>query len=369
MDLNELQSARDRERQTDKLQQLRESFYADAGAFIGQLRAERDRAVERAGDPFDSPEVRQLTDEIETAEQTVEAIYENRVGKLVKNASFAAADMPVDTEGMTAEEQALFDRLVDDIKHNRARVLALLDGDAGDDSRDDSTATDTADADGAVADSRANEPRGSPPTREDDPSPPKPDEESPPGRAKDGPPGSDRPAAGMSRADDERPGAGTDSSGNAGDVENAGDTEDDPGRASRRMAAADVMGNPADAGGEEHPDPATPAPTDSAGHRTDRDAHLGQTHSGDLASEQQTERPVRKDGGTEETSTESRRASPEGATTESGDVERRQVQVLEEVETFLGFDDRDYDLEPDDVVSLPATNADILLERGVAREL
>ena len=40
MNLEELQTARDRERQTDKLQQLRESFYADAGEFIQQLQTE-----------------------------------------------------------------------------------------------------------------------------------------------------------------------------------------------------------------------------------------------------------------------------------------------------------------------------------------
>jgi DNA replication factor GINS len=128
IDLDELQSVRDRERQTDKLQQLRESFYADAGEFIQGLRDQRERAAERADDPFDSTEVNRLTDEIDTAEQTVEAIYEKRVGKIVKAASFAAADLPAGSEGMTREEQQLFETLVEDIKQNRQHVLDVLDG-------------------------------------------------------------------------------------------------------------------------------------------------------------------------------------------------------------------------------------------------
>jgi len=128
MNLDELQSVRDSERRTDSLQQLRESFYADAGEFIQELREERERAAERADDPFDAPEVDRLTSEINAAEETVEAIYEKRLGKLVKAASLAAADMPAGTEGMTAEEQRLFDTLVEEIRANRQHVLDVLAG-------------------------------------------------------------------------------------------------------------------------------------------------------------------------------------------------------------------------------------------------
>ncbi|MFC7154416.1 hypothetical protein ACFQPA_02970 [Halomarina halobia] len=130
MNLDELQSAQSRERQTDSLQQLRESFYQEAGRFIRQLREERERAAERAADPFDAPEVRRLTDDIKTAERTVEAIYERRIGKLVKQASLEAAGMAADASGLTREEQDVFGRLVGAIEENRARVLddALDDG-------------------------------------------------------------------------------------------------------------------------------------------------------------------------------------------------------------------------------------------------
>ncbi len=128
MNLDELQSVRDRERQTDSLQQLRETFYADAGEFIRDLRARREQAAERADDPFDAPEVDRLNNEIEAAEETVEAIYEKRLGKLVKAASLAAAGMTAQTEGMTAEEQQLFETLVADIESNRQYVLDVLAG-------------------------------------------------------------------------------------------------------------------------------------------------------------------------------------------------------------------------------------------------
>jgi Uncharacterized protein conserved in archaea len=144
---------------------LRESFYADAGEFIQELRDRRERAAERADDPFDAPEIDRLTSEINAAEETVEAIYEKRLGKLVKAASLAAADMPAGTDGMTAEEKQLFDTLVGDIRANRERVLDVL---AGEQSAADGPAEDAsspgADGDAGSADndngtaSRAAEP-------------------------------------------------------------------------------------------------------------------------------------------------------------------------------------------------------------------
>ncbi|MFC7020890.1 MULTISPECIES: hypothetical protein [Haloarcula] len=128
MNLDELQSVQSRERQTDQLQQLRATFYEEAGEFIAQLREERSRAAERADDPFDAPEVNHLTDDINTAEQTIEAIYERRVGKIVKMASLAAADMPMEDDGLTQEERTLFETMVQAIKDNRNHVLDVVSG-------------------------------------------------------------------------------------------------------------------------------------------------------------------------------------------------------------------------------------------------
>jgi len=97
-------------------------------AYVADLRAARDRRAEQVAKPFSDDDVRRMSDEVETAEEVAEALYERRVGKVVKLASFAAADMPVDADGMTTEERQLFDDLVDRISENKSRVLDVLAG-------------------------------------------------------------------------------------------------------------------------------------------------------------------------------------------------------------------------------------------------
>lgn len=128
MNLDDLRSTQVDERGTDSLQPLRPSFYEDAAAYLADLRERRDQLAERVDNPFDSEEVRRLTDELETAQEVVEAIYDRRVGKLVKRASLAAAGMPADEEGLTQEERELFGDLVERIEANRTEVLAILEG-------------------------------------------------------------------------------------------------------------------------------------------------------------------------------------------------------------------------------------------------
>lgn len=129
MNLDDLRAVQVDERGTDSLQPLRDSFYRDVAAYIERLREERERAAAAADDPFDSAEVRQLTDEIETVEEVVEAIYDRRMGKVVKRASLAASGMQTDETGLTDEEAELFDGLVRLIEANRRDVLATIDGD------------------------------------------------------------------------------------------------------------------------------------------------------------------------------------------------------------------------------------------------
>ncbi|WP_254821435.1 hypothetical protein [Haloglomus halophilum] len=135
MDLDELRSAQSRERQASQLQHLRDGFYEEAASFIRGLRTERERATANSeySYPYDDPEVQRLTNEIQTAEEVVESLYERRVGKVVKMASFDAAGMAVDAEGLTTEESDLFETLVGDIESNRGRVLDALAGTAGGD--------------------------------------------------------------------------------------------------------------------------------------------------------------------------------------------------------------------------------------------
>lgn len=146
MDLDELQSTKDTERGKDSLQHLRDSFYTDVADHIAYLKGNRNERAARADDPFDNPEVQRLTSEIDATEQLVKSIYERRVGKLVKLASFAAADMPADEEGLTTEEQELFSDLVSRIKDNRTHVLDVLAGETASESTEsagDSEPTDS----------------------------------------------------------------------------------------------------------------------------------------------------------------------------------------------------------------------------------
>ena len=276
MDLDELQSVRDRERQQDKPQQLRDSFYEDAAEFVDQLRRERDRVASEAEDPY-APEARRLHDEIETAEQFVEDIYERRIGKTVKAASLDAAALPAEVDGLTREERELFEQLVERIRHNRDRVLSALDPD------EPTSQEEPADI-------------GAEPVRESTRS-------------------------------------STSSGDRAPDTSPPSTSTVDPGAES---TARDHPDPPADTGPDDQPEP-------------------------------DDDRPVRNDGG--------RGKAPAGASetaeqrSADGESDRTRVLVTEDVDTFMGVDTRDYDLSADDVVVLPAANAETLLDRGAARQL
>ncbi|WP_336327982.1 DNA replication complex subunit Gins51 [Halovenus sp. HT40] len=311
MNLEELQAARDRERQTDKLQQLRESFYADAGEFIQQLQTERDRAAERADDPFDSPEVSQLTDEINTAEQTVEAIYEKRVGKIVKAASFAAADLPAEAEGMTKEEQDLFDTLVENIKANRQHVLAVLDGEEP--PTDETAGTTAPEPDVSAADLMGT---GDETAADSEP-----------------PAEISAPTEPPADADPEPPAERPPTGGDQPPTEQGADREMPP--------------QESDHVGERAPDTADPGHPEAP------------THQGDA---------VRNDGGKPATAASTEGTSP-GTDSEPPAIQRQTVRITDDVGTFVGSDERDYDLERDDIVTLPESNASILIDRDAAEQL
>ena len=304
MKLDELQSVQSRERQTDQLQQLRATFYEEAGQFVAQLREERDRAAERADDPFDSPEVNRLTDDIKTAEQTVEAIYERRVGKIVKMASLAAADMPTDDGGLTQEERELFETMVEAIEGNRRHVLDVVSGEA---------------PTGAVGDgeSESTQPAETAP------------EDATPAEA-DSDPAVD--AADIMGGGD---GAPTE----AGDQATpAGSELADPGESADRPA------------GEATAVESDPAPSSAGRSSTDTESGPAQT-------------------GTTAVSTPSTAGGIEESSAAEADVDRKTVRITDEVGEIFGVDERSYDLSTDDVVTLPADNADPLVERDAAEPL
>ncbi|WP_049986959.1 DNA replication complex subunit Gins51 [Halobellus rufus] len=303
MDLEELRSVRRTERQKDSLQHLRDSFYEDVAAYIAERKAERRRAADAAEDPFDDPDVGRLTDEIETAEDVVESIYERRVGKVVKLASFAAADMSADTDGLTAEERDLFEGLVGRIKQNRQTVLDVLAGEGGSegDDRAPPAETDHGTTSAAVGSSNAD---ASPSTEADSIA------------------ATDAPSAEAAAAPTDEP-AGSD------DV------------------LADAMGGPDDGGAAEpasdaadaDPDVPPDVPPDAPPDASAPDAPV--VESADAAEAEQA----------------------------SEETDRVTLRITEDVGQIFGVDEREYDLESEDVVTLPTTNAGPLLERDAAEQL
>jgi len=313
MNLGDLQSARSKERQKDSLQHLREDFYADVGRFVEELRTERERAAAAADDPFAAPEVRRLTDDIETAENTVEAIYERRVGKLVKLASLDAAGMPADEDGLTSEERDLFDTLVDSIESNRAHVLEdVLAGEG------DATATDDA------AETSSAPGVGESPT------------------PTDAGPAAETVSDDATAHDTAEPAGTAEPDGGVADAEGtAGRAES--GAAEGGVTAADAMGG------------------DTPGAAADES--LSDEARGDepSASERSSE-AGRASAGADD-------AGSETAQRESDDTDRTTVRITRDVGEIMGVDERTYHLASEDVVTLPEVNATPLLERDAAEQL
>ena len=313
MNLDELQSVQARERQSSDLQHLRSSFYKEVGEYINELNEERARVVEAAEDPFSEPEVRRLTDDIETAEGTVEAIYERRVGKVVKKASIAAAGMPIEDDGLTAEEEALFEDLVDRIESNRETVLSVLDGEAP---------TVSCSIDEETQSSGRSQPGELQSSKEKASQPPV-EEISQPSGGPDLPTDSESPADGVSAADLMGDGAET---------------------AAETISAENDPGSPHTATTEEAQTGPEPTPPSTNGREPD----------GDTAPE--------TDGPTATAVAEQNERSTPG-------IPRTTVRITSDIGEIVGADDRDYDLGNEDVVTLPSPNADVLIEKDAAERL
>ncbi|MFB6267473.1 MAG: hypothetical protein ABEI31_07420 [Halodesulfurarchaeum sp.] len=311
MDLEELRAVQNRERETDGLQELRDSFYEDVAAYLQSLREERREVAAEADDPFRSPAVNELTDELETAERVAEAIYERRIGKLVKQASLAATGMPADEEGLTAEERALYRDVVTRIKENKRAVLDSIAGEgaesasglgegqveASDVGQSDTGKSGQSDAveggqSDAVEGGQSGSAKAEPGTRTGQPAP------------------------------------GQETTAAQGDVEStqtdASEQEGTPDQSSEKGTATTD-----DATGKEPP--------------SEESESVDADEDGDVAGD--------------------------GGTTGSGTVDRTTVRVTEDIGEIYGVDERAYHLEADDVADLPTENAKPLLERDAAEEL
>lgn len=329
MNLEELRSVRRAERQKDSLQHLRDSFYRDVADYIVQLKDERERAVEAADDPFSSEEVRKLTDRIESTTEIANALYERRVGKVVKHASFAAADMATDEDGMTTEERDLFDDLVARIRANRETVLATLDGNRESASSGAETAADPSES---PVESHVDQNAEASPER------------------------TETPAAEPSETTDSDPTPSP-------PPEAMGDETGD--------LLADALGETADA-----PDAQSPPPEESATGSPRGDGGVATAATGDDPSGR-AENPVPTDETNDDTHEADVAAATAGPSTASqssdsesdAGPERVTLRITKDVPSFYGIDDRDYDLAPEDVVTLPTTNAEPLIQKNAAERI
>ncbi|ELY64446.1 DNA replication complex subunit Gins51 [Natrinema versiforme] len=329
MNLDELRSVQSKERQKDSLQNLRPSFYQEVGEYIADLEDERDRVAEQAEDPFSAPEVGRLTDEIETAKDVVEAIYERRMGKLVKQASLAAAGMAANDEGLTAEEADLFDDLVDRIGSNKSRVLDVLEGVEGAATEPDARIDAAADSDPTATDG----PSGRE-SRPDDPSPPGATTDETPPAPPEEPAGPEASEAGG------KPGAG-DSSG---------------------VSPADVMG------GEG---PSTDAPEADAVDRSEPANPSNDRPDGPNAAQGSggPDGATGPDSAPTPPNPDADSAAGTRDDDEPADIDRTTVRITSDIGSILGVDDREYTLTSDDVVTLPEQNAAPLVDREAAERL
>lgn len=325
MNLDELRTVQAKERRKDSLQHLRDSFYEDVATYIEDLRAARDRRAERVDNPFSDGEVRRMSDEIEAAEEVAEAVYERRVGKAVKLASFAAAEMPVETEGMTTQERALFDDLVARIEENKTTVLDILAG------RHETEAPASANDSDSVTSSAA------------------PDTGTSPAAAPD------------SSTSDAADASGSDG-GLLADAMGAGNSD-----------GADAGG---DAAADEDDGGYTPvAPERATGdvppEATDASESESDATRSDSGAPESAEAPAAPDASTASDAPEASVAaesSSDGSAHADG-TDRTTVRIVQDVGAILGVDEREYTLATDDVVTLPSANAEPLLQRNAAERV
>ncbi|MDZ7687836.1 MAG: hypothetical protein U5J64_03770 [Halobacteriales archaeon] len=123
IDLDDLRQVQAEERRSEKLQELSDTFYEDAADYIESMREERDTC----DDPY-SDEAQRINDALRSARQVTEAIYERRVGKVVKMASLSANGHTASEKRMTREEREMFSSIVSEIRTNQERIEETLEG-------------------------------------------------------------------------------------------------------------------------------------------------------------------------------------------------------------------------------------------------
>jgi DNA replication factor GINS len=122
MNIRNIRAALQSERKQSELQNLDDDFYERVGELLNELYEQRSELVEQTDDPFADAEIQEVNDEIETIQDTVESLYQRRSGKIVKKASFTAAGINEGIDGVTTEEEEIFNSLVTELKNGQDKI-------------------------------------------------------------------------------------------------------------------------------------------------------------------------------------------------------------------------------------------------------
>ena len=106
-----------KERELDnKLQEIGDSFYEDAAAYIKKLEDERKAAQKYQ-------EMDMLTDELKNARIVIEGIFDIRRRKIVEFASVSVSGARMDIQGLTTKEKAMHETIVVALERGRKEIL------------------------------------------------------------------------------------------------------------------------------------------------------------------------------------------------------------------------------------------------------
>ena len=132
MNLEALREIQIEERTRSDLQPLLDSFYVDVSEYLQNLRVEKENILQGDVDSVDAKTIRRVDDEIKTVVGVVEAIYDRRVGKILKGASLTAAGLGERDGSLAGEEVGLFRDLVELLQNNRNEILQRVSSEGRD---------------------------------------------------------------------------------------------------------------------------------------------------------------------------------------------------------------------------------------------
>lgn len=116
MNLEDLANRLALERESDRLQEMDESFYDQAASYVKQMEHARQEAS-------DYKELAMIDDEIKNARILVEGVFDRRMSKITQYAAICAAGTKINLDGLTRAEKDVFDSLVKALERGREEIL------------------------------------------------------------------------------------------------------------------------------------------------------------------------------------------------------------------------------------------------------